>query len=82
MPGIEVRQSPGLITVIVYGEEILNLYHNIINVLFVVEMCDVIRAGTHHEQKAHEVIFGSQYCLIFTKRIKTVLYEAIDVTLI
>ena len=59
LDGIEGQQYPGLVPVIVYGEKILHLCQNIINVLFMVEMCDVIRPGTQHDQKAHVVKFGS-----------------------
>ena len=68
----EGRQPPGLVPVIFYGEEILYLFQNIINIIFMVEMCDIIRPGTQHDQKAHEVIFGSQYCLIVTEHVKAV----------
>ena len=72
LAGTEGRRSPGLVPIIVYGEEILHLCQNIINVLFMVEMCDVIRPGTQHDQKAHEVRFGSQSRLLVTERIKAV----------
>ena len=70
LAGTEVRRSLGIVPVIVYGVDILHLCQNIINVLFMVEMCDVIRPGTQHDQKAHEVILGSQYRLLVTERVK------------
>ena len=49
-----------------------SLCQNMISVLFMVEMCDVIRPGTQHDQKYHEVRFGIQYCILITKRVKAV----------
>ena len=44
--GTEYRRYLRLVPVIVYREEILHLCQNMISVLFMVEMCDVIRPGT------------------------------------
>ena len=58
------------VTIIFYREEILHLWQNIINVHFMAEMCDVIRLGKQHNQKAHEVRFGTQSLLVVTDRVK------------
>ena len=62
----EGQIPPGLVYAIVYVEEILHLFQNIINVLFMVEKCDVIKPGTQHDQKSHEVRFGSKSHLLVT----------------
>ena len=72
LSGIEVQRSPGVGTVIFYIEEILHLCQNIINILFMVEICNVIRPGTQHDQKAHEFIFSSQSRLLVTDLVKAV----------
>ena len=72
LDGIEGQRYPGLVPVILYGEKILHLCQNIIDVLFMVEICDVIRPGTQHNQKAYEVRFGIQYFLIITEPVKAV----------
>ena len=69
LDGTEGQQTPGLITIIFYVEEILHLFQNIINVIFMVEMCDVTIPGTQHDQMAHEVIFGSQSCPLVNERV-------------
>ena len=72
LPGTKGKLSPRLDPIIVYGEDILNLFQKIINALFMVKMYDVIRPGTQNDQKAYEVISGSQYRLIVTESIKSV----------
>ena len=56
LAGTEVQGYLGLVPDIVYGEEILHLYQNMINFLFMVLMWDVIGPGTQHDQKSHEFI--------------------------
>ena len=55
LAGTEGQGYLGLVPDILYGEEILHLYQNMINFLFMVGMWDVIGPGTQHEKNSHEV---------------------------
>ena len=72
MAGTEGQGYLGLVPDIVYGEEILHLYQNMINFLFMVGIWYAIGPGTENEQKAYAIIFGSQSCLLVTERVKPV----------
>ena len=66
----EGRQPPGLVPVIFYREEILYLFQNIVNIIFMVEMCDIIRPGTQHCQKDHDVRFGANIAFLLPSALR------------